>query len=211
MKTIILLIALVLCNLSFGCVILPNGNYIPCETNTTKILIEKSIKQRLRHNAYDLSYIAYDKDLIEKLENAITNIENIKTNIEYNVKLAESRLNEAEVKYVESIKKYKTTLHNAASKSFIKQKVYSEIAKQNAYSEMIIAKQNASSEMFMAEQKAYYEMSMAKQMAHFEMRMAKYKYEKARWECGRIYALAKGELSYLPVGKSPREIFELVK
>ena len=209
MKTIILLIALVLRNLSFGCVILPNGNYIPCETNTTKILIEKSIKQRLRHNAYNLSYIAYDKDLIEKLENAITNIENIKTNIEYNVKLAESRLNEAEVKYVESIKKYKTTLHNAASKSFIKQKVYSEIAKQNASSE--IAKQNASSEMFMAEQKAYYEMSMAKQMAHFEMRMAKYKYEKARWECGWIYAMAKGKSTYLPVGKSPSEIFKLVK
>lgn len=209
MKTIILLIALVLCNLSFGCVILPNGNYIPCDTNTTKILIEKSIKQRLRHNAYDLSYIAYDKDLIEKLENAITNIENIKTNIEYNVKLAESRLNEAEVKYVESIKKYKTTLHNATSKSFIKQKVYSEIAKQNASSE--IAKQNTSSEMFMAEQKAYYEMSMAKQMAHFEMRMAKYKYETARLECSRIYALAKGESTYLPVGKSPSEIFKLVK
>ena len=107
MKTIILLIALVLCNLSFGCVILPNGNYIPCETNTTKILIEKRIKEHLKQ-------IGYYKALIE--------IENVKTNIEYNVKLAESRLNEAEVKYVESIKKYKTTLHNANSKSFINKK-----------------------------------------------------------------------------------------
>ena len=58
MKTIILLIALVLCNLSFGCVILPNGNYIPCETNTTKILIEKSIKEHLKQ-------IGYYKALIE--------------------------------------------------------------------------------------------------------------------------------------------------
>lgn len=190
MKTIILLIALVLCNLSFGCVILPNGNYIPCETNTTKRLIE-----------YELKLRGVDKALIENKK--------IIDNIEYNVKLAESRLNEAEVKYIESIKKYKTALHNAASKSFIKQKVYSEIAKQKAYSE--IAKQNVSSEMFMAEQKAYYEMSMAKQMAHFEMRMAKYEYEKARWECGRIYALAKGKYTYLPVGKSPLEIFKLVK
>ena len=161
MKTIILLIALVLCNLSFGCVILPNGNYIPCETNTTKILIEKSIKEHLKQ-------IGYYKALIENKK--------IIDNIEYNVKLAESRLNEAEVKYVESIKKYKTTLHNAASKSFIKQKVYSEIAKQNAYSEMITAK---------------------------------IEYENARRECGMIYAIAKGELSYLPVGKSPREIFKL--
>ena len=168
MKTIILLIALVLRNLSFGCVILPNGNYIPCETNTTKILIEKSIKQRLRHNAYNLSYIAYDKDLIEKLENAITNIENIKTNIEYNVKLAESRLNEAEVKYVESIKKYKTTLHND-------------------------------------------DYDFSKQMAHYEMITAKIEYETARWECGRIYALAKGKSIYSQVGKSPLEIFKLVK
>ena len=192
MKTIILLIALVLCNLSFGCVILPNGNYIPCETNTTKRLIE-----------YELKLRGVDKVLIENKK--------IIDNIEYNIKLAESRLNEAEVKYVESIKKYKTTLHNAASKSFIKQKVYSEIAKQNAYSEMIITKQKAYSEMIIAKQKAYYEMRMAKQMAHYEMRMAKYEYEKARWECGRIYALAKGESTYLPVGKSPREIFESVK
>ena len=211
MKTIILLIALVLCNLSFGCVILPNGNYIPCETNITEIIVKKSFKQKLGSTVYDLSYIAYDKALIEKIENAKTNIENVKTNIEYNVKLAESRLNEAEVKYVESIKKYKTTLHNAASKSFIKQKVYSDIAKQNAYSEMIIAKQNAYSEMFMAEQKAYYEMSMAEQKAHYEMRMAEYEYDKARWECGWIYAIAKGESTYLPVGKSPSEIFKSVK
>ena len=194
MKTIILLISLVLCNLSFGCVILPNGNYIPCETNTTKIIREKSIKEHLKQ-------FGYYKALIE--------IENVKTNIEYNVKLAESRLNEAEVKYVESIKKYKTTLHNAASKSFIKQKVYSEIAKQKAYSD--IAKQTLYSEMLTAKQNVYSEMIFAKQQAYSEMSMAKFEYEKARWECGRIYAIAKGELSYLPVGKSPREIFELVK
>ena len=191
MKTIILLIALVLCNLSFGCVILPNGNYIPCETNITEIIVKKSFKQRL-------SRIAYDKALIEKIEKAKTNIENVKTNIEYNVKLAESRLNEAEVKYVESIKKYKTTLHNAASKSFIKQKVYSEITKQKAYSD--IAKQNV-----------YSEMIFAKQQADYEMSMAKFEYENARRECGRIYAIAKGESTYLPVGKSTSEIFKLVK
>ena len=173
MKTIILLIALVLCNLSFGCVILPNGNYIPCETNTTE------------------------------------KIENVKTNIEYNVKLAESRRNEAEVKYIESIKKYKTTLHNAASKSFIKQKAYSEIAKQKVYSE--IDKQMAYSEMLTAKQNAYYEMIMAKQNAYSEMLIAKFEYEKACLECGRIYALAKGKSTYLPVGKSPLEIFKLVK
>ena len=193
MKTIILLIALVLSNLGFGCVILPNGNYISCDT---KVMCEKVIEQRFKTG---LGRFAYDKAVIE----------NIKTNIEYNVKLAESRLNEAEVKYIESIKKYKTTLHNATSKSFIKQKVYSEIAKQKAYSD--IAKQNAYSEMFMAEQKSYYEMSMAKQIAHYEMRMAKYEYDKARWECGRIYAIAKGESTSLPVGKSPSEIFKLVK
>ena len=181
MKTIILLIALVLCNLSFGCVILTNGNYIPCETNTTKRLIEY-------HNKEHFKQIGYYKALIE----------NVKTNIEYNVKLAESRLNEAEVKYVESIKKYKTTLHNAASKSFIKQKVYSEIAKQKAYSDI-------------AKQKVYSEMITAKQNAYSEMIVAKIEYENARRECGKIYALAKGELIYLPVGKSPREIFELVK
>ena len=183
MKTIILLITLVLCNLSFGCVILPNGNYIPCETNTTKILIEKRLKERLKQ-------IGYYKTLIENKK--------IIDNIEYNVKLAESRLNEAEVKYVESIKKYKTARHNTASKSFIKQKVYSEIAKQKAYSD--IAKQTLYSEMFTAKQQAYYEMFNAK-----------LEYEDARRECGRIYALAKGEQTYLPVGKSPREIFKLVK
>ena len=189
MKKIILLIALVLCNLSFGCVILPNGNYIPCETNTIKILREKRIKEHLKQFGYY--------------------IENVKTNIEYNVKLAESRLNEAEVKYIESIKKYKTTLHNAASKSFIKQKVYSEIAKQKAYSD--IAKQTLYSEMLTAKQNVYSEMIFAKQQAYSEMITAKIEYENARLECGRIYALAKGELIYLPVGKSPREIFELVK
>ena len=159
MKTIILLIALILCNLSFSCEILPNGNYIPCYTNILEIIFEQD---------YWLKRFEYDK----------AEIENVKTNIEYNIKLAESRLNEAEVKYIESIKKYKTTLHNAASKSFIKQKVYSEIAKQQVYSEMLIAK---------------------------------FEYEKARRECGRIYALAKGEPYYLPVGKSPLEIFKLVK
>ena len=192
MKTIILLITLVLCNLSFGCVILPNGNYIPCETNTTKILIEKRLKERLKQ-------IGYYKTLIENKK--------IIDNIEYNVKLAESRLNEAEVKYVESIKKYKTSRHNAASKSFIKQKVYSEIAKQKAYSE--IAKQKAYSDI--AKQTLYSEMFTAKQQAYYEMFNAKLEYEDARRECGRIYALAKGEQTYLPVGKSPREIFKLVK
>ena len=192
MKTIILLIALVLCNLSFGCVILPNGNYIPCETNTTKRLIEY-------HNKEHFKQIGYYKALIE----------NVKTNIEYNVKLAESRLNEAEVKYVESIKKYKTTLHNAASKSFIKQKVNAEIAKQKTYSE--ISKQTLYSEMLTAKQNVYSEMIFAKQQAYSEMLTAKLEYENARRECGKIYALAKGELIYLPVGKSPREIFELVK
>ena len=193
MKTIILLITLVLCNLSFGCVILPNGNYIPCETNTTKILREKSIKEHLKQ-------YGYYKALIEN---------KIIDNIEYNVKLAESRLNEAEVKYVESIKKYKTTLHNAASKSFIKQKVYSEIAKQKAYSD--IAKQTLYAEMLTAKQNVYSEMFFAKQKVYSEMLTAKIEYENARLECGRIYALAKGEPTYLPVGKSPREIFELVK
>ena len=179
MKTIILLITLVLCNLSFGCVILPNGNYIPCETNTTKILIEKRIKEHLKQ-------IGYYKALIENKK--------IIDNIEYNVKLAESRLNEAEVKYVESIKKYKTTLHNAASKSFIK-----SLIKQKAYYEAS------------AQQEAYFEITAAKLQAHSEMITAKLEYEKARLECGRIYALAKGKSTYLPVGKSPLEIFKLVK
>lgn len=190
MKTIILLITLVLCNLSFGCVILPNGNYIPCETNIVEKIIEHERKR-----------LVLDKVLIEN--------EKIISNIEYNVKLAESRLNEVEVKYVESIKKYKTTLHNAASKSFIKQKVYSEIAKQKAYSD--IAKQTLYSEMLTAKQNVYSEMIFAKQQAYSEMISAKLEYENARRECGRIYAIAKGESTYLPVGKSPREIFELVK
>ena len=201
MKTIILLITLVLCNLSFGCVILPNGNYIPCDTNITEIIVKKSFKQRL-------SRLSYDKDFFEKIEKVKTNIENVKTNIEYNVKLAESRLNEAEVKYVESIKKYKTTLHNDDS-GISKQKVYSDIAKQKVYSD--IAKLKLYSEMIIAKQQADYEMLTAKQNAYSEMIFAKFEYETARWECGRIYALAKGESIYSKVGKSPREIFELVK
>ena len=172
MKTIILLIALILCNLSFGCVILPNGNYIPCDTNIAEIII--------------------------KAKN-----ENVKTNIEYNVKLAESRLNEAEVKYIESIKKYKTARHNAASKSFIKslikQKTNAYIAKQKAYYESSVQRE------------AYFEITFAEQKAYSEMLIAKFEYEKARWECGRIYALAKGESIYSQVGKSPLEIWELIK
>lgn len=172
MKTIILLITLVLCNLSFSCEILHNGKYIPCYTNIEEIIFEHEFKR-----------FGGDKVLIEN--------EKIISNIEYNVKLAESRLNESEVKYVESIKKYKTTKNNADSQSFIKQK---------AYYEMIIAKQKAYSEMLTAKQKAYYEMLTAKR-----------EYEKARRECGKIYALAKGESNYLPVGKSPSEIFKLIK
>ena len=182
MKTIILLIALILCNLGFSCVILPNGNYIPCDT---KVMCEKVIEQSAKQS---LKYLGYDK----------AEIENVKTNIEYNVKLAESRMNEAEVKYIESIKKYKTTLHNATSKSFIKQKVYSEIAKQKANADIV-------------KQKVYSEMIIAKQKAHSEMRIAEFEYEKTRSECGRIYAIAKGEPTSLPVGKSPSEIFKLVK
>ena len=178
MKTIILLITLVLCNLSFGCVILPNGNYIPCETNI----------------------------------NVKTNIENVKTNIEYNVKLAESRLNEAEVKYIESIKKYKTALHNATSKSFIKslikQKTNAYIAKQKANADIAIQKTYYEAS---AQQEAYFEITAAKQKANYEMITAKIEYETARWECGRIYALAKGKSIYSQVGKSPLEIFKLVK
>ena len=180
MKTIILLIALVLCNLSFSCEILPNGNYIPC-------------------------YIT----------------ENEKTNIKYNIKLAESRLNEAEVKYIESIKKYKTTLHNAASKSFIesliKQKVNAGIAKQKANAD--IAKQKSNADIVIlkahyeasAEQEAYFEITAAERKADYEMTVAKFEYVKASMECGRIYAIAKGESTSLPVGKSPREIFKLIK
>ena len=163
MKTIILLIALILCILSFGCEILLNWKYIPCYTNIAEIIIKQD---------YWLKRFDYDK----------AEIENVKTNIEYNVKLAESRLNEAEVKYIESIKKYKTTLHNTNSKSFIK-----SLIKQKANADIV------------------------KQQAYSEMRIAEFEYEKARRECGRIYALAKGEPTYLPVGKSPREIFELIK
>ena len=184
MKTIILLIALILCNLGFSCEILPNGNYIPCYTNMAEKIFE-----------YELKRFGCDKALIE------IEIENVKTNIEYNVKLAESRLNEAEVKYIESIKKYKTTRHNAASKSFIKslikQKANAYIAKQKAYPDIVI-------------QKAYYDTS-AQREAYSEMIIAKFEYEKARWECGRIYAIAKGEYIYHQVGKSPLEIFKLVK
>ena len=152
MKIIILLIALVLSNLSFSCEILPNGNYIPCDI--TEIIIEHEFKR-----------LGIDKALIE--------IENIKTNIEYNVKLAESRLNESEVKYVESIKKYKTALHNATSKSF-KQKVYSDaIAKQKANADIV--KQNANADI--AKQKVYAETIIAKQKAHSEMITAKVEYE----------------------------------
>ena len=157
MKTIILLIALVLCNLSFSCEILPNGNYIPCD-----------IKEQI----------------IE----------------------AESRLNEAEVKYIESIKKYKTARHNATSKSF-KQKVYSDVVKQAVHSD--IAKQAVYSAI--AEQKVYSETIIAEQIAYSEMLIAKFEYEKARYGCGRVYALAKGESSYNQVGKSPLEIWKLVK
>ena len=70
MKTIILLIALILCNLSFSCEILPNGKYIPCYTNIVEIIIEQSAKQSLK-------YLGYDK----------AEIENVKTNIEYNIKI----------------------------------------------------------------------------------------------------------------------------
>ena len=197
MKTIILLIALVLSNLSFGCVILPNGNYIPCYTNIEEKIFE-----------YEFKRLGGDKVLIE--------IQNIKTNIEYNVKLAEIRLNEAEVKYIESIKKYKTTLHNATSKSF-KQKVYSDyIAKQKAHSDIAKKKSNADIVILKAhyeasaQQEAYFEITAAKVKASYEMTIAKSEYEKARRECGRIYAIAKGEPTSLPVGKSPSEIFKLI-
>ena len=170
MKTIILLIALILCNLSFSCDILPNGNYIPC-------------------------YIT----------------ENEKTNIKYNIKLAESRLNEAEVKYIESIKKYKTARHNAASKSFIKslikQKANAYIAKQKANADIAIQKAYS----VIAEKEAYPEMIIAEQKALYEMINAKNEYMKASRECGRIYAIAKGEPIFNSVGKSQLEIFKLVK
>ena len=194
MKTIILLIALVLCNLSFSCEILPNGNYILCDI--------KEIKKRLEQCRYG------DKVLIENKK--------IIDNIEYNVKLAESRLNEAEVRYIESIKKYKTARHNETSKSF-KQKLYSDIVKQktNAYigkqktnADIVIQKANAEAE---AKHQVEYEIRNAKIKAQYEMVVAEIEYGKARWECGRIYALAKGESLYNQVGKSKLEIWKLIK
>ena len=68
MKIIILLIALIVCNLSFSCEILPNGNYIPCYTNMEEKIFE-----------YEFKRLGFDKALIE--------IENIKTNIEYRNRL----------------------------------------------------------------------------------------------------------------------------
>ena len=204
MKTIILLIALVLSNLGFSCEILPNGKYIPCYTNILEIIFEHD---------YGLKLLGYDKALIE--------IENVKTNIEYNIKLAESRINEAEVKYIESIKKYKTARHNAASKSFInsliKQKVNAYIAKQKANSD--IAKQKTNADIVIqkaayeasAEQEAYFEITAAEVKANYEMLVAQDEYDKACRECGRIYAIAKGEYIYHPVGKSKLEIFKSVK
>ena len=193
MKIIILLIALIVCNLSFSCEILPNGNYIPCYTNMEEKIFE-----------YEFKRLGGDKVLIENKK--------IIDNIEYNVKLAESRLNEAEVRYVESIKKYKTARHNAASKSFIKslikQKVNAGITKQKAYPDIVIQKAYYESS---AQREAYYEMIIAEQKAYSEMTIAKNEYEKARSECGRIYALAKGESIFNSVGKSPLEIFKLVK
>ena len=182
MKIIILFIAFIVCNLSFSCEILPNGNYIPCD-----------IKEKIFE--FEFKRLGGDKVLIEN--------EKIILNIEYNVKLAESRLNEAEARYVESIKKYKTARHNAASKSFIKslikQKANAYIAKQKAYYEASVQRE------------AYFEITFAKEKAHYEMTIAKNEYEKARRECGRIYALAKGEPIFNSVGKSPLEIWKLVK
>ena len=199
MKTIILLIALVLCNLSFSCEILPNGNYILCDT--------KEIKKRLEQCPYG------DKVFIKN--------EKIILNIKYNIKLAESRLNEAEVKYNESIKKYETARHNATSNSFIKslikqkvnayiakQKANADIAKQKSNAEIVILKANAEAS---AQQEAYFEITAAKRKAEYEMIVAKFEYDKARWECGWIYALAKGESFYSPVEKSSPEILELIK
>ena len=200
MKIIILLIAFIVCNLSFSCEILPNGNYIPCD-----------IKEKIFE--FEFKRLGGDKALIENKK--------IIDNIEYNVKLAESRLNEAEVKYIESIKKYNTARHNAASKSFIKslikQKVNAYIAKQKANAD--IAKQKSNADIviqkalyeFSAEQEAYYEITFAEQKAHYEMTIAKNECLKARMECDRIYAIAKGESTSLPVGKSPSEILKLVK
>ena len=202
MKTIILLIALVVCNLGFSCEILPNGKYISCEIDI--------IEQIIKHD-YWLKRVAYE----------IAEIENVKTNIEYNVKLAESRLNEAEVKYIDSIKKYKTALHNSTSNSFIKslikqkvndamakQKANADIAKQKSNAYIVILKANAEA---CAKQEAYFEITAAKVKANAEMIVAEGEYEKARIECGRIYAIAKGESTSLPVGKSPLEIWKLIK
>ena len=196
MKTIILLIALVLSNLGFSCVILPNGNYIPCDA---KVMCEIAIEQHIKTG---LGRFAYN----------IAEIENVKTNIEYNVKLAESRMNEAEVKYIESIKKYETARHNATSKSFIKslikQKVNADIAKQKSNADIVIQKAYYETR---AQQEAYFEITAAKVKAEYEMLTAKNEYDKARWECGSIYALAKGESLYHPVEKSSPEILELIK
>ena len=154
MKTIILLIALILCNLGFSCEILPNGNYIPC-------------------------------DIAEQIFEA------------------ESRLNEAEARYIESIKKYNTIRHNAASNSFIKslikQKVNDAIAKQKANAD--IAKQKSNADIVIqkahyeasAQQEAYFEIAAAKVKAEYEMIIAKNECVKARIECDRIYDLAKGK------------------
>ena len=164
MKIIILLIALIVCNLSFSCEILPNGNYIKCDIT-----------------------------------------ENEKTNIKYNIKLAESRLNEAEVKYIESIKKYNTARHNAASKSFIKslikQKTNAYIAKQKAYPDIVIQKALYEAS---AKREAYFEITDAKVKAYHEMIVAKNERLKARIECDKIYAIAKGESTSLPVGKKSK-------
>ena len=193
MKTIILLIALVLSNLGLSCEILPNGKYIPCDIDIKKIMIE--------HEFNRLGF-RYDK----------ASIENVKTNIEYNVKLAERRLNEAEVKYIESIKKYKTALHNANSKSFIKslikQKANDAIAKQKANADFVIKKAYYETS---AQQEVYSEIINAKLKANDEMLTAKFEYESARWECGRIYAIAKGEPIYGQVGKSTLEIWKSIK
>ena len=195
MKIIILLIALIVCNLSFSCEILPNGNYIPCYTNREEKIFE-----------YEFKRLGGDKALIENKK--------IIDNIEYNVKLAESRLNEAEVKYIESIKKYKTARHNAASKSFIKslikQKTNAYIAKQKANAD--IAKQKSNADIVIkkalyessVQREAYFEITFAEQKAYSEMLIAKFEYVKACRECGRIYAIAKKESTSLPVGKKPK-------
>ena len=158
--------------------------------------------EKIFEQDYWLKCFKYDK----------AEIENVKTNIEYNIKLAESRLNEAEVKYIESIKKYNTARHNAASNSFIKslikQKVNAYIAKQKAYPDSVIQKAYYEAS---AQQEAYFEITFAEQKALSEMANAKNEYMKASRECGRIYAIAKGESLYHQVGKSPSEIWKLIK